>query len=881
MKLQILDCDYILIHNRPVVRIFGKDSVGNTVCVFKEGFLPYMYLHVKDRDINDVVYEIEKLGLRAEVTDKFLPIGYKKTPEKVVKITGRDPSKIPEIRESLKRFGVPYEADILFKYRFMSDNNIKGMNWIEVEGTPVRTNTVKCRAIDAKKIKPLDLFNNAPLKYMSVDIECLPTADRIAEPEKDPIIMVSFAFSPSFRNSKNLVLVSRPVKKQEGVMSFGSEKEMMERFLRIMKDYDPDIVIGYNINNFDLPYITKRLEVLNLPRDFGRSEKNVYCRKLQQTYMPYMSGRVVVDPYEIIRRDPWVRFKRYNLDTVAKEMLGIQKIPMGYKEMVALWSANKLDRVIEYSRRDAVLALKLVIDKGLLDQFFELAKISGLLLQDSLSGQTQRHENKLLNEFRDRNIIMPCKPGGTEMAKRISEREKSGLKGALVLEPEVGLHTDGCTIVLDFTSLYPSLIKAYNICPTTLLLEGEADHVVSPFGSRFVLPEIREGILPKIVDELMTTRSKVRKELKEEKDPEKKRILNAKQLALKTMANSLYGYTGYIRSRLYVMDIANTITSFGRETITNTKKIIEENFPFKVIYSDTDSVFIRTNITDLDEAKEIGEKISDFVSKRSGKLHLKYEKTFKTFLILAKKRYAGWSFEKDGDIWKDKIAMKGIETVRRDWCGLTTDTMNRVLDIILKEQDIGKASKYVRSVIHELNKGLTPLEKLTIIKGITKEISRYNGIQPHVELAKKISKRDPTRKNWVGERLGFVIIKGNQLLSKRAEDPDYIKEKGLEIDSSYYVQNQLMPPLERIFEACGLTTSELLEGSRQKSLQDMLRPKKKKSPEETILSGFDSIVCKNCNWSFRRPTLTGLCPKCHSKLYFSGNGSIGTTVQTK
>jgi len=148
-----------------------------------------------------------------------------------------------------------------------------------------------------------------------------------------------------------------------------------------------------------------------------------------------------------------------------------------------------------------------------------------------------------------------------------------------------------------------------------------------------------------------------------------------------------------------------------------------------------------------------------------------------------------------------------------------------------------------------------------------------------VELAKKLALRDKTR-SLVGERLEYVIVKGNQLLSKRAEDPEFVKEKHLEIDSDYYVHNQLLPPLERIFEVCGVSHSELLEGMKQQNLMDIFSGRKPAlSPDEIVLKGFESVVCKNCGWEFRRPSLSGNCPKCSGTLYFSSYGSMGKTVE--
>jgi DNA polymerase elongation subunit (family B) len=1372
MELQILDCDYTLVNNKPIVRLFCKDIQGESICVFYDKFLPYFYLYGDESKYQEVIDQIKNKypNLKIEIVEKSLPIGYQ-PPVKVLKIIGNNPGDTPEIREFVKRFGTPYEADVLFRYRFMADFDLKGMGWINVEGKFTKTNTVKCKAFVAESIKPIEILKNAPLKFMSLDIECLAEEDRIAVPEKDKIIVISLVFSPEHKGKKNLVIVAKSVKTNNGVISCKDEKEMLEKFKDILHDYDPDIICGHNINGFDLPFLIKRLEVLNISRDLGRSEKSASARKLQHSYIPNVCGRVVVDSFEIFKRDPWVKFKRYDLSTISKEVLGEEKVDLGgdyLKKVREMWNGTGFEKFVDYAKKDAELALRLVVERHLLDKFFEVAKACGLLLQDCLGGQSQRHEFRLLKEFNKKNFIVPCKPVD------VSEISKEhGLKGALVLEPDTGLHE--WVIALDFTSMYPSLIKAFNICTTTFLTNGEnIDCTISPYGTKFVKSNVFKGIIPTVVEDLLNARVIVKKQLKMEKDPENKRILQAKQLALKDLSNSvhsstdivvkdpagkmivteigklfdslsknnsirrindgieaielsgwhalsvdgdkscfkplyaisrhknnsklikvrtkmgevkitpshsiiemkgkannriresrfselseikgsdvnyntiiaqvnnvqiddspvkylnildillnlpdneisdvslfvpqslnlnkhnwiknrarifnylkdapaslklmqktlgfdrrafknsvsdglkiignlgqspvydlteegeeylsfyeafkdaketpdhyeisltklrgikipnkiltaskiavrgdgrrkmnilipittelaeifgwyvsegsiykkersngtsykagienyntdvlnrlinlsknvfnyklglyencvsfnlkifylifkylcgndaftkkvpdfilnsskeirtafldaytkgdgdkdggrlstrskelaaqisfmlkeqncilhngkdsgmfriskrsfvvgrkivsgdlfgqppveineaeqtdyvydlsvrdtekfvtaqglvlhnsLYGYTGYSRSRLYVMDIANTITAYGRDTITKTKKLIEENFPVKVIYADTDSVFIKSNVKDLDEAEEFGKKISGFVSGKLYGLDLKFEKTFKTFLIEAKKRYAGWTFERDDDKWVDKMEMKGIETVRRDWCSLTSETMLNVLNIILKEKDINKASKYVRSMVDDLAKGKIPLEKLSIIKGITKALDSYDGVQPHVELAKKIARRDKTR-SLVGERLEYVIVKGNQLMSKRAEDPKFVKEKGLEIDSEYYIYNQLLPPLERIFEACGISSSELLEGVKQKSLLDMLNGQKKQlSPEETVLKTFESVVCKNCGWEFRRPSLNGNCPKCSGQLYFASSGSMGKTV---
>jgi len=884
VQLQVLDCDYKMLRGKPLIRIYGKTETGEPICVFYDDFLPYMYAQVPDEKKEEFKKEIiGKFGATVEEVERYLAVGYADK-IRLLKITGKDPAIVPEIRELALRYGTPYEADILFRYRFMVDLGIKGMCWIEAEGDLERTDTVSCKTIHADTIKPIESQKNMPLKKMAIDIETILEGDRVPEAGKDPIIMISMAFKPSWHGRDKVIVLAKLHKTEnKDVISTPNEMEMLKKFSEIVDDYDPDIITGYNINAFDLPFITERMRTYGLLPQLGRSEKTVLIKKMQNSMIVNITGRVVADTFEVIKRDPWMKFKRYDLRTVAKELLNMEKLDVGGPaEIKAHWEAGreKLDKLIEYCFRDSELALKLVTEKGLLDKFYELSKVSGLLLQDAFGGQSQRHECKLLHVFKDRGIVMPCKPEGAEMRRRHAEREKVGLKGAVVLEPVVGLHAGGCVLVLDFSSLYPSIIRSFNICPTTYVHgETDAKFHTAPNNAKFVDREVREGVLPAVVKELVETRASVKKQMKSETDPEMKRQLNAKQLALKDMANSLYGYTGYIRSRIYVMDVAGAITGYGRDNIATTKDLVEKNFNVKVLYGDTDSIFMKTDIADLDRAQQKGEEIAAYVTERLPGLKFAFEKIFKTFLILSKKRYAGWKFEKTADGWKDKMEMKGIETVRRDWCELTTESMTEVLRIILKEQDVKKAIAYTRGVAKNLAEGNVPLEKLAVVKGVTRGLDAYKGMQPHVELAKKIMSRDPTHGSMIGERLSYVIIKGNTLLSMRAEDPEYAKEKGLEIDSLYYVENQLLPPLERIFDALGVSRIEVIEGVRQRSLSEMLSGKRGNAPEQTILDSWEKIACRKCDWTSQTPSLSGVCPKCGDQIFFSKGSELGKFVK--
>lgn len=889
MLVQIVDADYFYNGKKPVVRIFGKTENGNAVCVLYDRFFPYFY--VKPVDTEKLLSRLQgtKEIKSLEWVEKFQAIGYSDRPLKLLKITLFNPQDVGKLRDSLTEQGLvegTYESDILFKYRFMVDHKIKGMQWINFSGARTPATTVKTTGYYADSIQPVEKIENAELRIMAVDIECISLdTTKPMDARHDPIIMIALAFSQPYKGRKSLVLAAKSVK-EHGAAGFTDEKGMLEEFLKITDDYDPDIITGYNINGFDMPFILERCKKLGLHQSFGRCrDKQAYSKTvgMQEAKETSIPGRVVVDSYQILKRDPWVKFHRYNLNTIAKELLQEQKDDVKYSEMNRLWNGGREDvkRFIEYARKDAELSLRLLTEKGLLDKFYELSKISGLLLQDCLGGQTQRVEMMILHEFRDKNFAMPSKPTKENMVKRAKERETKELKGATVLEPDKGLHSKGCVIVLDFKSLYPSIMRTYNISPDTVVQEAPGiSTTVSPTGTRFAANSVREGILPSLLGRLLEARSGARKQMKASQG-EARRILNAKQLAFKDLSNSVYGYTGYIRARLYMIDVANSITGYGRENLVKTKKLIEDKFKYGIIYADTDSMFIRTDITDMDKAKEKGEEIGKFVTENlPGYLELQFEKVYKTFLILSKKRYAGWSFVKENDTWKDIIEMKGIETVRRDWCPLVSDVMEEILKIILKEGDIQKSIALIKNVIDKLKKGEIEMEKLTIIKGITKNIESYEGMQPHIELAKKLKARNPHDPPKVGDRLGFVIIKGNQILSKRTEDPEYVRTHKLQTDSDYYIHSQLFPPLERIFSAIGVEKGEVLGNGRQTSLGDIMKSARKKSAELENLDGWDDFICKKCSKTHRRAPISGFCD-CGGEILISYRGSVGSKVIMK
>ncbi len=876
IEFQILDVDYVLVDEKPVIRIFGKTEDGKTVCGFYDKFSPYFY--VEDKKAIEALKGDPNI-LQILDTDRKL-IG---SAEQVYKVITKNPAKTPDVRERLRSLGfTSYEADILFRYRFLNDVGLGGLCWIKAQEADVNTSTVRTeRAVRLENLERVDKLADAPLRIVAFDIECVSELTPLPDAKRDPVIMISFAFSHPYKGQNDLVLSWRS---GANLKALETEKEMLEEFVKIINEYDPDIITGYNVNNFDFPYILERMRQFGVKPTFSRcGTKQVYDKKVGINSRTSIAGRIVVDSFAIIKKD--FSLTRYGLDFVGEKLLGEKKVDIKKSEIGKMWKGTKeqFDKLVYYSRIDSVLALNLVQKLKLMNKYSALSKEAGTLLQDSLdSGETTRIENFLLREFNKGGYIFPNKPVDGEVGAR-EAKSKVELKGGFVLEPEKGLHSN--IVVLDFKSMYPSIIISFNMCPTTLVRDArniDKEKVFeTPAKAYFYKPEIRQGIIPKILVQLMERRDKAKKKYKNAANEMEKNILYAEQWALKILANSFYGYFGYARARMYDLAIANSVTSFGREIIHTTKDSIEK-MGYKVVYGDTDSVMVEIREEDLEKAKKIATEVSARITDElPGIIELQFEKVFKRFLPLSKKRYVAWKFEPAGTGWEEKIEMKGVETVRRDWCPLVGETMKDVIDVVLKENDPKKALTYFKGVIEQVVQNKVDLNKLVITKSITRKLTSYAGVQPHVELAKKIEKRGQAA--GIGDRIGYVIIKGNDILSKRTEDPVYVAENGLEIDPKYYIENQLLPPIERIFFALGITKSELMGGGKQVGLFDVFKKMAassgqdgKKQLTELHASLFTGFICKSCSKKFDRPPLAGYC-ECGGHLLF--NSDHGTAEQ--
>lgn len=443
---------------------------------------------------------------------------------------------------------------------------------------------------------------------------------------------------------------------------------------------------------------------------------------------------------------------------------------------------------------------------------------------------------------------------------------ESTFEGAFVMDPIRGFYENPIA-VLDFCSLYPSIMISKNLCYTTLLPkntnteefnkdQGANDAVtVTPTGDKFVKKEIKEGLLPRILESLLSNRKETKKKLKNTKEEWLRKSLDGRQLALKICANSIYGFTGAQVGQLPCLEISQSTTAFGREMISKTKKLIESRFSkahgfthdVTVIYGDTDSVMLNFNESCIKLVFDLAVKIADFVSDTFEKpVALEFEKVYSPYLLMNKKRYAGLIYTNPSA--PDKIDTKGIETVRRDNCELVKIIIDKCLKLILNDKNVSAAANFVKQKVEELYCDKIDMSQLVISKTYTK--SNYAVKTAHVELAEKLKSRGI--KVRIGDRIPYVIINAdkNTKIYDKSEDPLYVLENKLSIDIDYYIEHQLSKPVKRLFEPIMDNVGELLKSKKVAKTETVSGPMNKFiKVAETCLGckkTGSGIVCKEC-----------------------------------
>jgi len=669
----VLKSKYVMVNNAPNIYLFGVTKEGNSVSCKVYAFWPYFYLSTEKKlnqfqiqIMEDKIIELLNAGKKVcfvkieEATPQTTTNGYHdENIRNLYKITLKEPSGVSMLRGKLEEeqplslIGINvtriFVSNVDFILRFETDINLGGTQWIMVDyidciKTPNSSKKSSCQidiSVNHTKLKMIPRPEIPPMRMLSFDIECISYSGKFPSAEIDPAFQICSTLYNTTIESKRSVIFTLGTCNKIGtsdVYCFCREENLLLAFKWLLSSYQPNIITGYNINKFDLPYLFRRAKQLVIDNTYSKytwiSEKlsrrdnsnrasirsrvfesKAYGRKKSNVHN--CSGIITMDLYEIISRQ--MKLGSYKLNNVARVILGDQKDDVHHTEISKLFNRDREGRTIvaEYCDKDALLPVSIIQKRKILLNMIQLSRVTGGSLTGLIEkGQTYKVKKLLLMELRKRNMIFPTL---TNAEKEIQQRK---YKGAYVENPLCGYYgnsrdqLDMASFIkttlkqsklgyyekvfkktsikvnrpitcLDFKSLYPTIIIAHNLCYTTQTnleeiekngwIEDQDYHKTpTPTPHYFVTPKIRKGILPTILEYLLDERDKVKAQMKIEKDPLVKKILDGKQLGLKISANSVYGFTG---SLFYPnRDISESVTGYGQVDIKKAKKIIEEQY---------------------------------------------------------------------------------------------------------------------------------------------------------------------------------------------------------------------------------------------------------------------------------------------------------------
>ncbi|KAI8977261.1 DNA polymerase family B-domain-containing protein, partial [Mycotypha africana] len=462
------------------------------------------------------------------------------------------------------------------------------------------------------------------------------------------------------------------------ILNENNEKDLISTFISYMDRVDPDIIVGHNVTTmFDI--LLSRMKAFNMQIDhkLGRLRRKNHITTFFENDSIYekLNGRVLCDTYEGAKE--YIKSKSYNLTELALTQLHLQRPKLLNQSFPEYYNdAKNIMNVVNDTSFEAYATCRLAIKFQLLSITKQLTNISGNLWSDSLKGgRAQRIEYLLLHKFHDEGFICPDKPSKKNAEQDLVNFDYTGVidtnrimktastfSGGLVLEPEIGYY-DKYVLLLDFNSLYPSIIQEYNVCFTTMPLNDKSDIPDTPEVTT------TRGILPDLLKQLVQERKIVKNKMKDNQVSRSTYAqYDSRQTALKLTANSIYGCLGSRFSRFQARHLAKFITSKGREILQSTVNLARERH-FHVIYGDTDSVMLYTNRKSMVKAKEIAHRFITEVNKHYSLLELDIDAFFRRTLLLRKKKYAALMVQTryDGTL-VETLEVKGLDMVRRDWC---------------------------------------------------------------------------------------------------------------------------------------------------------------------------------------------------------------------
>jgi DNA polymerase-2 len=754
----------------PVVHLYGRLEDGGTFLVRDDRPRPHFY--IRNIDIDRV------RGLRIptpQPTDKHTFAG-----ELVTRIEAGEPGDIPAIRDRLHAAGIDtYESDVRFAVRYLIDRGIKG--GCEIEGEASQGEQGITLVFDNPTLRPAQV--KVEPRVLSFDIET----------DGDKLLAISL-YAPGLDE----VLIVDPLGREMPEKSVRCESEYaaLQLFCERVTSFDPDVITGWNTIDFDFTMLQKIAARLRHPFELGRDSGAIRIRKAEGYFgsgQASIPGRLVLDGIDLLR-GAFIRMEDYSLDAVARQVLGEGKAVSGdvrdrIGEILHNYR-NDLPAFALYARTDARLAYQIVQKLDVVRLAFARSELAGMT-PDRVAASIASFDFVYLSELERKRIVAPSVRGD-------DSRVHAAQQGGHVLEPTAGLHPN--VWVFDFKSLYPSVIRTFNIDPLSYVAQpGPNEDLIETPGGKF---RREPAILPRLLDDLFPRR-----------EAAKRAGDDVASNAIKILMNSFYGVLGTSACRFFNPALANSITGMGREMLLWSKRWFEER-GFTVLYGDTDSLFVRSGMENADEARDLGkslatqlsEDIAAYISERwrvTSKLELKFEKLYlRLFLSRARhsmrgasKRYAGMKYGKDGA----EIEFVGMEVVRSDWTALAKQVQRELYQRLFSDQAV---DAYLEEIVKRVRSGALD-DQLVYRKNLRKGAEEYTATTPpHVAAARKSTQAN-------GRSISYVMTTDGPEPTDNIQSP---------LDREHYVVKQVKPVAEPVLDTLGLNFEQVIGDVRQLSM---------------------------------------------------------------
>lgn len=746
-----------------VLVFFGRDESNSLIKVIYPHFKPYFFIPLNN--------EQQGQHLDREAWTNFQG-------EKVIKI---DFTSSQAWREASKNYSKTYEADVAPVERFLMDYQIFGA--MNVLGHTLVQNPEET-VIVADEVKPI--LQESEFSLLSFDIETS---------KKNEVISLAYVYEFAGKRVEQVYLLKNPSLKSHSYdfendlfTWVKSEKELIENFIADMIQLNPDFVLGWNVVGFDLNFLQKKCEKLNIKFNIGRNGKELRLFEgLKGEMRARLFGRVILDGPRILKMN-FYNYESYKLNNVAKIVLGEAKdideddVDDKWGEIERRYRENPAQLAV-YNLKDAILVLDIFKKLSLIELMKKRVQISGLLF-DRIGGSTAAFDHYYLPYIHQQRLVAP---------NVIDIEGNVGAQGGFVLEPVVGVHDN--VIVLDFKSLYPTVISTFKIDPISRLKKQIAPKL-TPAGITF---SSTEYFLPKLIDDLLEARSQAKKA----KD-------NNLSQSIKILMNSFYGVMGSFGCRFYHEELPSAITGSGQWVLKTTIQFIEEK-KLKVLYGDTDSIFVQVPQLNVDGIKKLVIEINQFLTtkikndyQQESKLEIQFDKMFKRLFLSpvrggvsgAKKKYAGllWNEKKQ----EESLLITGMEFVRSDWSLIARRFQYELLDRFLHQQDL---EEYIKSFVADLKAGKFHHE-LAMKKRLSKDSDEYLKMTPpHVHAARLLEK----------ER-GIKVFQVEFVMTKRGAIPIQLPHE--DVDYEYYLEKQLKPLADGVLIFLGKKFDDFIQGEQ-------------------------------------------------------------------